>query len=128
MQPHYFTLEEANAALVTIRPLMDETQAIRNRVMTRQPEIWPALERSAGNGGNPALSRLVGEFQRLDDLVHRILATGAEIKDLSTGLLDFRAWRADHEVYLCWKHGESEIAYWHEMDSGFSGRKPIQMY
>jgi hypothetical protein len=128
MDPVYFTLQEAIAALAIIRPLMDEIQAIRNRILTQQPDIWPALERSAGNGGNPALSRTVKEFQRLDGLVHRILDTGAEIKDLSAGLLDFRAWRADREVYLCWKHGETGIQFWHEIDAGFGGRRPIDQF
>ena len=68
------------------------------------------------------------EFQRLDDLVHRILATGAEIKDLNSGLLDFRALRGGREVYLCWKHGESAIEFWHELDTGFAGRRPIEEF
>jgi hypothetical protein len=128
VQPHYFTLEQANAALAIIRPLMEEIQAIRGRILATRPEVWSALERSAGNGGNPELSKRVKEFQRLDDLVHRILATGAEIKDLSSGLLDFRAWRADREVYLCWKNGEPGIEFWHELDAGFAGRRPLQEF
>ena len=64
--PRYFTLEEANAALKTIRPLMDEIQSIRNNIITHQPKAWPAIEKSAGNGGNPTLSKLVEDFDRLD--------------------------------------------------------------
>jgi hypothetical protein len=128
MQPHYFTLQEANAALSIIRPLIEEIQSIRRHILTTRPQIWSALERSSGNGGNPALSKSVVEFQRLDDLVHQVLATGAEIKDLSSGLLDFRAWRGDREVYLCWKYGEAAIEFWHEVDTGFGGRRPIEEY
>jgi hypothetical protein len=128
MQPHYFTLQEANAALSIIRPLMEEIQSIRSHILKTRPEIWSALERSSGNGGNPALSKTVKEFQRLDDLVHRILATGAEIKDLGSGLLDFRTRRGDREVYLCWKHGEPAIEFWHELDTGFGGRRPIEEF
>ncbi len=128
MRSHYFSLEEANAALDIIRPLMGEIQTIRNNIMDQQPEIWPAIQRSAGNGGNPALQGLVKEFGRLDELLHRILATGAEVKDLNTGLLDFLAWRYDHEVYLCWKFGEDKIAFWHEIDAGFAGRQPIALF
>lgn len=128
MPTRYFTLEEANAALAIIRPLMDEVQSIRRRILATRPDVWGALERSAGNGGNAALSKAVDEFQRLDDLVHKILATGAEIKDLGRGLLDFRTYRTDREVYLCWMHGEAEIAFWHEIDTGFAGRKPIDQF
>jgi hypothetical protein len=128
MKPHYFSLEEANSTLVIIRPLMEEIQSLRSNIMTHQPEIWPAIERSAGNGGNPTLSKLVKDFQRLDDLFHRILATGAQVKDINTGLLDFPAWRKDHEVYLCWKYGEGRIEFWHEIEAGFAGRKSIDEF
>lgn len=128
MRPHYFTVQEANAALLTIRPLMDEVQEIRDRILADRPEIWPAMERAAGNGGNARLSRLARDFERLDVLVHRILATGVEVKDLGSGLLDFRAWRADREVYLCWKHGEDQVRFWHEIDDGFAGRQPIDRF
>ena len=128
MPERYFTLQEANAAVDVIRPLVEEVQAIRKVVLARSPDLWPALERSAGNGGSRTLSRLVQEFERLDELVHAILAAGAEIKDLSVGLLDFPAWRADHAVYLCWKHGENEIEFWHEIEDGFAGRQPIATF
>jgi len=126
MQPHYFTLEEANSALQTIRPLIEEILAIRDDILKRRPEIWPVIERSAGNGGNATLSKVADDFDKLDRLVHRVLETGVQVKDINTGLLDFPAWRVDHEVYLCWKYGEDKIGYWHEIDAGFAGRQPIQ--
>ncbi len=102
MQPHYFTLEEADAALEVIRPLIKEILEIRDRVLKERPELWPAIESSAGNGGNARLSRLASDFDRLDRLVHRVLDTGVQVKDINSGLLDFPAWRQGHEVYLCW--------------------------
>ena len=128
MKPHYFSLGEANSSLEIIRPLMEEIQSLRSNIMSHQPEVWPAIERSAGNGGNPALSKLVKDFQRLDDLLHRILATGAQVKDINTGLLDFPAWRNDHEVCLCWKYGEEKIAFWHEIEDGFAGRQSLDQF
>ena len=128
MKPHYFSLEEANTALEIIRPLMDEVQKIRQKILTTQPETWSAIERSAGNGGNPALSKLVKSFDRLDDLLHKILATGVRIKDINTGLMDFSALRQGREVYLCWKYGEEKIEFWHEIEAGFAGRQPIELF
>ena len=128
MPKRYFTLQEANAALEVIRPLVEEIQAIRKIVLERSPQLWPALERSAGNGGSRRLSQLAQEFGRLDQLVHGILDAGAEIKDLGVGLLDFPAWRADHAVYLCWKHGEPEIEFWHEIEDGFAGRQAVDTF
>jgi hypothetical protein len=125
MQPHYFTLEEANAAVEIIRPLMQEILKIRDHILAHQPEIWPAMERSAGNGGNASLSRIASDFGRLDDMLHKVLATGVQVKDVNTGLLDFPAWRRDRAVCLCWKYGEEKIEFWHDVDAGFAGRQPI---
>ena len=126
--PRYFTLQEANEALQTIRPLMDEVQAIRQKIVSTQPEAWTAIEKSVGNGGNRTLSRLVQDFEKLDALVHRIQDTGALIKDINIGLMDFPALRDGQEVYLCWQYGEGEIAFWHEVDAGFAGRQPIDTF
>ena len=116
--PKFFTLQQANETLEIIRPLMDEIQAIRQRILDKQPETWDAIEKSVGNGGNRTLSYMVQDFERLDILVHSILDTGAQIKDINTGLLDFSALKDGREVYLCWKYGEWEIAFWHEVDVG----------
>jgi hypothetical protein len=126
--PRFFTIDEANAALNLIRPWMDEVQSIRDHIVAKQPEAWPAIEKSAGNGGNSTLSKLVEDFDRLDKLLHRILEAGAQVKDINTGLLDFPALRNGHEVYLCWKYGEGQIAFWHEIDAGFAGRQPIERF
>jgi len=126
--PQYFSLFEANEALKIIRPLMDEVQSIRQKILASQPEAWPAIEKSAGNGGNKALSALVQDFERLDAIIHQILDTGVQIKDINLGLLDFSAVRNGREVYLCWKYGENDIAFWHEVDAGFAGRQSIDSF
>jgi len=125
---HYFTLQEANQALTSIRAWMDEIQAIRFEILAHQPEIWNVMEKSAGNGGNPTLSRMVPRFDRLDKLIHNIQDIGVLIKDINTGLLDFPALRHGIEVYLCWKYGEGDIAYWHEIEAGFAGRQSIDLF
>ena len=107
---------------------MDEVQLIRQKILANQPEAWPAIEKSAGNGGNKALSAMVQDFERLDALIHHILDTGAQIKDINIGLLDFSALRNGSEVYLCWKHGEDDVAFWHEVEAGFAGRQPIASF
>jgi hypothetical protein len=122
----FFTLQQANEAVKIIRPMMDEIQNIRRKILEKQPETWTAIEESVGNGGNRTLSLMVQDFERLDMLVHLILDTGVQIKDINIGLLDFSAWKDGREVYLCWKYGEGEIAFWHEVNAGFAGRQPIE--
>jgi hypothetical protein len=126
--PRYFTLQEANETLNLIRPLMDEVQNIRQKILQNQPEAWPAIEKSVGNGGNRALSNMVQDFEKLEALVHQIQDMDVLIKDINLGLLDFPALKDGREVYLCWQHGEGDIAFWHEVEAGFSGRQPIENF
>lgn len=126
--PQYFTLKKANEALKTIRPLMDEVMLIRQRILDKQPEIWSAVEKSAGNGGNPVLAKMVFEFEKFDALLHSIQDAGAQIKDVNIGLLDFPAQKDGREVCLCWQHGEGDIAFWHEVDEGYAGRQSIELF
>ena len=126
--PRFFTLAEAEQTLQTIRPLVELVVGIYHEIMKDQPELWPAIQKSAGNGGNPVLSRLTKSFDRLDELLHKIRDTGAVMKDIGAGLVDFPARRGDQEVYLCWKHGESGIAFWHEIEAGFAGRQPLSNF
>jgi hypothetical protein len=122
----YFTLQEANETLNLIRPLMDEVQKIRQKILQNQPEAWPAIEKSVGNGGNRALSNMVQDFEKLETLVHQIQDMDVLIKDINLGLLDFPALKDGREVYLCWQYGEGDIAFWHEVEAGFAGRQPIE--
>ncbi len=124
----YFTLQEANETLDIIHPLMEEIQHIRRKIQRDQPDVWPAVVKSAGNGGNRALSAMVQDFEKLDALIHRIQEMDVLIKDVNLGLLDFPALKDGREVYLCWQYGEGEIAFWHEVDTGFAGRQPIETF
>ena len=121
----YFTLEQANAVVSAIRPLLAEILHIRQEILDRQPEFWPVVAKVLGNGGNKAASEVADQFQRMDRLVREINATGAILKDVNTGLVDFLAKRDDQEIYLCWQYGEDEILYWHNTDAGFAGRRLI---
>ncbi|HLE50421.1 MAG TPA: DUF2203 domain-containing protein [Anaerolineales bacterium] len=123
--PRYFTLDEATATLAVIRPLLAEIQEIRQAILEKQPEVWPVLAKAAGNGGSQAANQVETEFHRLNQLVHRLQATGAVLKDIDLGLIDFPGLRDGREIYLCWKFDEDRIRYWHDLDSGFAGRQPL---
>lgn len=123
--PRYFTLPQANAIVIAIRPLVGEILRLRDAIIQRQAEVWPVIERAIGNGGNRAASQMAQEFDRLDRLVREIQATGAILKDLNLGLVDFPALREGREIYLCWKYGEGEIRFWHEVEDGYAGRQSV---
>ena len=123
--PKYYTPKEANDALSIIRPMLAEMMEIGEKIRAHQPELWDLVQKSAGNGGNPKLSKLLTDFDRLDFLLHQIQDMGIQVKDLTIGLIDFIAIRDGREVYLCWKYGEDSIQFWHEVEAGFSGRQLI---
>jgi len=74
--------------------------------------------------------RLIEEFEQGQDKMREfeveLEKLGVELKDYYTGLIDFRHLRDGKEVYLCWRLGEPEVAHWHELNSGFSGRKKLE--
>lgn len=119
----YFTIEVANAVVLAIRPIIANILELRQVILKRQPEIWPVVSKAAGNGGNDQASKMTVDFARLKRLVGEVRATGAEIKDINIGLVDFLALRDGREVYLCWKFGEEKVLFWHELDGGYANRQ-----
>ena len=132
--PRTFTPEEANAALVELRPIVERMVQHRRNLTAAQVQQAELITRIAGNGGDMVpsdLHDLAETIQReagaISECAERINAAGAEVKSLEEGLLDFPAKRGDEVVLLCWKLGEDEIRYWHRVDEGFGGRKPLPL-
>lgn len=123
--PKYYTPAEANNLLEIVRPMVGELMEIGERIRARQPEIWSVVEKSAGNGGNPELSKMLPDFDRLDAILHRLQDMDISVKDLAAGLIDFLAVKDGRAIYLCWKYGEGSVQFWHEIEAGFAGRQPI---
>jgi hypothetical protein len=125
MSPRYFTVEEANALLPTLRPIVREMLEARQRIVDAQPDLWPMLEKAVGNGGSQKAGAVLADFEKVQRAVKAVEALGLHLKDLNTGLLDFLSEREGRVVYLCWRYDEPRVAYWHDLEAGFAGRKPI---
>ena len=127
-----FTLEEANAALTELRPIVERMVQHRRNLTAAQVRQAELVTRIAGNGGDMVpsdLHDLAATIQReadaISDCAEQIDQAGAQVKSLEEGLLDFPAKRGKEDVLLCWKLGEDEIRFWHGTDEGFSARKPV---
>ena len=123
MKARYFTLDEARAALPQVKGLMEQVQAARREILRLRPDALPMIEKAALNGGNKLLGELAVHAMQLEAGVRGILALGVTIKDVDAGLVDFIGVRDGREVYLCWRYGEEEIGYWHELNAGVAGRR-----
>jgi hypothetical protein len=135
MAPRYFTPEEANELLAEVRPAAEELVERRHALMVVTGRRARLVSRIAGNGGDfdPQEPReLQEELERVaeavGEAVERLERLGVLVKDADRGLVDFPALRADgEEVLLCWEVGEDEVAYWHGLEEGFAGRKPLPL-
>ena len=77
------------------------------------------------NTGSSIGTHYIEGLAQISESVAAIQETGCIVKSINEGLVDFPHLREGREVYLCWKHGEPDIGYWHEVDAGFAGRTPL---
>ncbi len=125
----YFGIDEANARLADLRPLLEELRADRDRVA----EIQQQLERGRATNGSAEhaeeLTRLEVDIRevvhRMQRAVNQIDEWGVTLRDISSGLIDFPALATGRPIWLCWRLGEGNVEWWHETSTGFGGRQPL---
>lgn len=128
-----FTLEEAKSLLPVLKSLLHRAMEGKRLIEEIEKELEGTRHRILLSGGLlvnvPAIVRRRAErdkaLQDTKDVLAEIEAIGVQIKDLDIGLLDFPCMVDDEVVLLCWKAGEDTIQFWHGLEEGFQGRKPI---
>jgi hypothetical protein len=127
-----FTPAEANSALPEVRVAAERLVALRRRMHTLDDEQRSLVTSIGGNGGgyaagdlNAAQGALIALAEEAAACVEELAALGVQVKDLDSGLLDFPAVRDGEPVLLCWRVGEERVGYWHGLEDGFAGRRPI---
>ena len=120
-----FTLDEANAFVPQLLDLVPRIQNLSVSLNKDFPDIKNAREKAKWNGGSDQGVDYLNAVLKYNDLMHRIEGMGCEVKGIREGLVDFPSLREGKEVYLCWRMPEKEILFWHDINTGFSGRKPI---
>ncbi len=120
----HFTREEAEALLPVLGPLLEELREAKDSLTDAEAHSVLA-EASAGNGGGTE-GRQVGEaFLRVRGMLGELTERGIVVRDIDRGLIDFPAILDGGEAYLCWRLGEDTVGYWHGLDEGFAGRRPL---
>ena len=130
----FFTEEEANDALTVVRPTVERLVAARRAFLHVARRLESVQGRVAGNGGGLDPERVRELHEQVANagsvvaaVVAELEALGVQVKDLDQGLVDFPARHPerDEPVLLCWRLGEDDVAYWHGLEEGFAGRKPL---
>lgn len=128
MKKRYFSLEEAQNLIpeisIKLNKLIQVSKTIRflnNFEIVYEDEIQFV---STEINSRKNLHKLYYEFY---ELLEEVFNYGAIVKDLNFGLVDFYSLHEGKEIFLCWQLGENKIKYWHEADSGYDERKPIEL-
>jgi hypothetical protein len=124
----FFTLAEANSALPDVIKKFEYALAKNTEVKKIEHELQISVSTTNSFESYVNLKqKLNSAITKFYESVEMLENTGVVVKSIEQGLLDFPSKRFDEEVWLCWKYGETEIKFWHEKDSGFMGRKPIEV-
>ncbi len=124
----FFTTNEANDALPDVIKKFEYALSKKNEVTKLEQQLQLSLSTTDSFEEYVTLKqKLNSAITKFYESVEILENTGVVVKSIEQGLLDFPSKRFDEEVWLCWKYGETEIRFWHEKDSGFMGRKPIEV-
>lgn len=127
-----FTVEQANAALPLVRAIAADLARLSRDVIERRERLSTLLagrERGTRDLYGEELAHVEAELEkdseRLQEYVEELRELGVDPKNGPEGLVDFPAMLDGKPVYLCWKLGEPEVLFWHDLDAGFRGRQPL---
>ncbi len=124
-----FTVEQANKMLPLIKRIVEDAVRDYVRWQDRVREFELASVRSTLDIPDPIAMELEADVQRLaesiDSYLHEVRQLGVQMKSIDRGIVDFPAELDGRQILLCWRLGEDSVGFWHEAESGFSGRQPL---
>ena len=125
MEKRFFTVKEARQLLPFLKETVGRAIILSSQLRKQQDVVQSLADSAANNTGSPEGTAYLETLIQLQNCLHQIQDTGCIIKSVEEGLIDFPHLKEEREVYLCWRHGEEDIQYWHEIDAGFAGRTPL---
>jgi hypothetical protein len=129
----FFDIDAANEALVEVGPLLATLSDQRAELIRLRDRALATHSAASGGGTAPddreetqtIRLRMQGIIDQMAAAVARIDALGITLRDIEQGLIDFPALTGGRQVWLCWQLGESDVAFWHELETGFGSRRPL---
>ena len=124
MPEKFYSVEEANALLAKLKPLL---QRIRDtqQALAQDKTLAVVREKAAHNGGGLPGRHLSELTKTLDRDLRQLQEWGIVLRDPSIGLIDFFHQRGGETVCLCWKLGEATVEWWHPVHAGIAGREHL---
>lgn len=120
----HYTVEQANAAIPWVRERIERLRSARVELNDEQARA-ALSEAGPTNGGGEPGNLVSRAFLDMRSTLAELNEIEVVLRDLDRGLVDFPAVRDDSEVYLCLDDSEDEIGFWHEADTGFGARRPL---
>jgi hypothetical protein len=120
-----FTLSEANALVPELEQHWTSIKQGRKILIDTRDEVKKASENASVGGGTVVGVKYIKGLQDINGSLHAIQEMGVVIKDVEIGLCDFPFMYKEKLVFLCWKSGEDTVGWWHDIDSGYANRQPI---
>jgi len=121
-----FTLSEANRLIPQLEEHLTAVKRGKTVLIRTKDEIKKASSKAQFGGGSFAGPHYITALEQTSENLQAIQEMGVLVKDLDSGLCDFPYLMNGRIVYLCWKLGEAEIQWWHEVNSGYTGRQPLE--
>jgi hypothetical protein len=121
-----FSLDEANELVPLLTEAFGAIRAERDALEAVLPDVRRAAARRREGGGTVHGRRYVEALERITDQLDRVTALGVLVKDPDEGLCDFPCHNGGRLVLLCWRYPEAQVTWWHTVDAGFKGRRPVE--
>jgi hypothetical protein len=123
-----FTVDQANATLPLVRRIVQDV-VTHYRAWNEKLNEIDLVAASGRASDNATADTLAAEAQSLareiESFRRELSELGIEMKDPGIGLIDFPSTMGNRPVYLCWRLGEADVAFWHEIHAGYAGRQPL---
>ena len=121
----HYTLQEANETIAWVEDCLKRLRAAKSNLGDKEARDALAEATPTNGGGGPG--KVVSEaFLDLRTALMELRERDIVLRDLDRGLVDFPSIDGDEEIYLCWEEGEAEIGFWHDLETGFAGRRPLE--
>ncbi len=125
MEKRFFTVEEARQLLPSLKELMGQVMVTSHRLEEYREVVQQLADSASSDTGGPEGTAYLEIVISLQSCLAQLQKTGCVLRSLQDGLIDFPHLKQGREIYLCWKYGEEDIQFWHEVDEGFAGRTPL---